>query len=90
MKSEQRVTIWFLLKENANTDDIHRRFQAQFTDDAYSVRSVRRWCDSVGVRARRPPRGSEVGRSPIDFIDTKILLELNNEFFHSAHSVAEA
>jgi hypothetical protein len=49
MEYEQRVIIRFLPQEdaNANADDIHRRLHAQFTDDAYSIRSVRRWCQFI-------------------------------------------
>jgi hypothetical protein len=43
MEYEQRVIIRFLLNANANANNIHRRHQAQFTDDAYNVRSFRHW-----------------------------------------------
>jgi hypothetical protein len=33
MEHEQRAIIRLLFQENANEDDIHRRLQAQFTDD---------------------------------------------------------
>jgi hypothetical protein len=41
------MVIRFLLMENVNRDDIHKRLQAQFTDDAYSLRSARRWCQFI-------------------------------------------
>jgi hypothetical protein len=47
MKHEPGVIIRFLFKENANADGIHRRLQAQFTDDDYSIRSVRQWCHFI-------------------------------------------
>jgi hypothetical protein len=50
MEYEQGVVIQFLLKKNAKADDIHRSVQAQFTDDAYNIRSVRRWCQLVRQR----------------------------------------
>jgi hypothetical protein len=43
MEYEQRVIIRFLLQEDANANDIHTRPQAQFTDGAYSIRTVRHW-----------------------------------------------
>jgi hypothetical protein len=39
-EQKQRAIVPFLLKENANADNIRRRLQAQFTDDAYSIRNV--------------------------------------------------
>jgi hypothetical protein len=91
MKYEQRVIIPFLLQEDANADDIHKRLQAQFTNDTHSIRSVRHSCQCQFIRQGREdlhdnPRS---GRPPIDFTDTKILSALEREPFHSAHSLTE-
>jgi hypothetical protein len=43
LEYKQRLIIQFLLKANANADNILRTLQAQFTDGPYSIRSVRCW-----------------------------------------------
>jgi hypothetical protein len=73
MESEQRVIIPFLLDENANVDDIHRRFQAQFTDDTYNIRSLRRWCQFIRQKRDGLHDDPTSDCQPIGFIDTKIL-----------------
>jgi hypothetical protein len=75
MEYEQRVIIRFHFQEDANADDIHRRLQAQFTDDAYSIRSVRRWCQFIRQRREDLHDDPRSGGPPIDFIDTKLLSE---------------
>jgi hypothetical protein len=62
---QQRLIIRSLRKENANRDYIHRKLQAQFINDAYSIRSVRRWCQ-FHRQGRRPHDDSRSGRAPID------------------------
>jgi hypothetical protein len=95
MEYQQRVIILFLFQEDAkaNADDIHRRLQAQFTDDADSIRSIRRWCQCQCqfIRKGREELDDDLksGHLPIDFIDTKMLSALEREPFHSAHSLAE-
>jgi hypothetical protein len=37
MEYEQRVIIRFLLQEDVNAEHIHRKLQAQFTDDVYNI-----------------------------------------------------
>jgi hypothetical protein len=51
-EDEQQVIIRFIVKENANADDIHRKFQAQFPDDPDRIQSVRCWHQA---RVRRSP-----------------------------------
>jgi hypothetical protein len=66
----------FLLKGNANADDIQRRLQAQFTDPVYSIRSVRRECEFRRQERAKLHNDPKSGRPPIDFIGTKILSAL--------------
>jgi hypothetical protein len=42
MESEQRVIIQFLLNEGTKVDNIHKRLQAQFTHNTYSIQRVKR------------------------------------------------
>jgi hypothetical protein len=91
MEYEQRVSRRFLLQEdaNANAADIFRRLQAQVTDEAYSIRSVMRWCQFIRQR-RQDLHDDPRSRCPAtDFIDIKILSVLEREPFHSADSLAE-
>jgi hypothetical protein len=80
MKCEQPMILWFLLKENANADDIHRRLQAQFTDDAYSIRSVRDYCQFIRQGRKDFQDDLRADRPPIEFIDTKTLSTLKSHF----------
>jgi hypothetical protein len=77
----QRVIIRLLLKENANADDIHRRLQAQLTDDVDRIRSVRRWCQFIRQERENLHGDPMSGRLPIDRVDTKILPTLNRRPF---------
>jgi hypothetical protein len=81
------VVIRSLPKEYANADDIHGRIQAQFTSDAHSIQSVRRWCQSM--KQERENFRDDPRSPPIDFIDTRIMSTLEREPFHYAHSLAE-
>jgi hypothetical protein len=65
------MIIRFLFKENANA--IHKRLQAQFTDDIDSIRSDRCWCQFIRSGQEELRDDSVPGRPPIDIIDTKIL-----------------
>jgi hypothetical protein len=89
MESEQRVVIGFLLKENANADDIHKRLQAQSTDDPGRIRSVRRWYQSIRHGREDVHDDPRSGCEPIDFIDPRISSVLERELFRSAHSLGE-
>jgi hypothetical protein len=91
MEYEQWVIIRFLFQEdsNANGDHIHRRPQAQFTDDAHSIPSVRRWYQFIRQGREDLHDDPRSGRLHIDFIGIKILSALEKEPFHSAHLLAE-
>jgi hypothetical protein len=81
-----RRILW-LLQENANADDVHRRLQVQFTNDAYSIRNVRRWRQFIKQRQEDLHAGPKSG-PPIDFIDTDILSALERvHFIMHAHSL---
>jgi hypothetical protein len=89
MRSEQQVIIQFLLQANANADNIHRRLQAQFTDDAYRIRSVRRRCQFARQGRAELHNDARSGRAAIGFTDTKTLSALRREPFRSPHLIAE-
>jgi hypothetical protein len=86
---EQRVVIRFLLQEDANMDNIHRRLQAQFTDNGYSIGSVRRWCQFIRQGREDIHDDPRSGHPPTDLVDTKILSTLKRRPFHSAYSLVE-
>jgi hypothetical protein len=89
MEYEQQVIIRLLLREDATADDIHRRLQAQFTDNADSIRSVRSRCQLIRQEREDLHDDPRSGRPPIEVIHTKILSALKREPFHSAHSLGE-
>jgi DNA-binding transcriptional ArsR family regulator len=90
MDYEQRVIVRFLCKEGVLPAEIHTRVEAQFGEDAYSLRSVQRWCQLVRHGREDLHDGDRLGRSTLDFIDSKIMSLLEREPFHTAYSLAEA
>jgi DNA-binding transcriptional ArsR family regulator len=90
MDYEQRVIVRFLCKEGVLPAEIHTRVEAQFGEDAYSLRSVQRWCQLVRQGREDLHDGDLLGRPTLDFIDSKIISLLDREPFHSAYSLAEA
>jgi DNA-binding transcriptional ArsR family regulator len=90
MDYEQRVIVLFLYKEGVLPAEIHTRVKAQFEKDAYSLRSVQRWCQFVLQGREDLHDGDRLGRPTLDFIDSKIISLLEREPFHSAYSLAEA
>jgi histone-lysine N-methyltransferase SETMAR len=89
MDFEQRVIIRFLSKEGVDANRIHTRLSAQFRDEAYSLRSVQRWCQYVRQGRELMDDEPRAGRPPIDFLDIQILSNLEKYPFHSAYSLAE-
>jgi hypothetical protein len=89
MELEQRLTIHFLYREDADPQDIQARLSAQFGDTAYSLRSVQRWCQYV--RQAREFLGDEPrsGRPPIAFLDIRILNYLEKHLFDSPYPLAD-
>jgi hypothetical protein len=88
MEYEHRVIIRALFKENTNADNIHGRFQSQFTDDIYSIRSVRPAVSASDKGEKNLHGNPRSGRPPIGCIDAKILSALEKEPFRSTHSLA--
>jgi hypothetical protein len=89
MDSEQRVIIRFLHREGVAPDEIRTRLRAQFGDDTYSSRSVRRWYPYVRQGWEDLHDEARPGQPLIDFLDLQILGCLEKEPFHSAYSLAE-
>jgi hypothetical protein len=89
MDFEQRVIIRFLSKEDVDATDIRTKLLAQFGDEAYSLRSVQRWCQDVrqGRELIQDEPGS--GRPPVGFLEIEILSNLEKCPFHSAYSLAD-
>jgi DNA-binding transcriptional ArsR family regulator len=90
MEYDQRTLVRFLCKDHISLEEVHARLEAQFGDAIYGERSVRWWCQYV--RQRREDLHDKVrsGKLPIDFLDIRILALLEEQTFHSAHSIAEA
>jgi hypothetical protein len=81
MDFEQRVIIRFLFKESIDANDIHTRLLAQFGDEAYSLRSVQRWCKYVRQGRELMHDEPRSGRPPVDFLDIQILSNLEKTLF---------
>jgi hypothetical protein len=84
-----KVIIRFLFKEGVNANQIHKRLLAQFWDEAYSLRSVRRSCQYVRQGRELIHDELQSGRPPVDFLDIRILSNLEKYPFHSAYSLAD-
>jgi hypothetical protein len=94
MEYGQKVIIRFLSNEEIAANEITTRFQAQFAEHAYKLRTVRFWIDEVrcgSVRFGRQGLHHEIrtGRRPLDDVDANILAILNKSPFESARSVIE-
>jgi hypothetical protein len=90
MEYDQRVIIRFLFNEKVSADEIQRRLTAQFGEDSYSIRSVRRWCQYLRQGRKDLHDEQRPGRPPLDNIDAKILALLTAYPFHSAYSLADS
>jgi hypothetical protein len=89
MDYEQMVIIQFLHREGVAPDEILTRLRAQFEDDTYSSRSVRRWCSYVRQGREDLYDEARPGRLRINFLHLQILGCLEKEPFHSAYSLAQ-
>jgi hypothetical protein len=90
MKYDQKVIIRFLSKEDVSVEDIHRLLEVQFWEDIYSPRRVRWWCQYVRQGRENLHDEARLGRRPIDFLNIRILSLLDEQQFHSTHSIADA
>jgi hypothetical protein len=63
------VIIRFLFKEGVDANDIHTRLLAQFGDEFYSLRSVRRWRQYVRQGRELMRDEPRSGQPPVDFLD---------------------
>jgi hypothetical protein len=89
MESDQRVIIKFLFNERHDANQILERLEAQFQEDAYSLRSVQFWIGEM-KRGRKDLRdGQRSGRRPIDSLTAHIKVLLDENCFMSARSIAE-
>jgi hypothetical protein len=86
---DQRVIIRFLSNEGIAADEIVTRFQAQFAEHAYKLRTVRLWIGEVRFGRQDLHDEIRTGRPPLDDIDAKILAILDKSPFGSARSIAE-
>jgi hypothetical protein len=63
--------------------------QTQFGEHAYVLRTVRFWIAEVRISRQYLHDEIRTGRSPLDYLDAKILGILDKSFFESACSIAE-
>jgi hypothetical protein len=89
IESDQRVTIRFLSNEGIAADEMTTRFQAQFDQHAYKLRTPRFWIGEVRFGRQDLHDEIRTGRSPLDHVDAKILASLNKFAFESARSISE-
>jgi DNA-binding transcriptional ArsR family regulator len=89
MESDQRVIIRFLLNERAEANQITARFQTQFGEHSYKLRTVRFWIAEVRFDSEDRHDEARIGRHPLDVPDAKILAILDKFSFESACSIAE-
>jgi hypothetical protein len=83
------VIIRFLWNKGIDAHEIIHRFQAQFSEHAYALRTVRFWI--AEVRLGRQDLDDEIctGRPLLDDFDATILAILDKFLFESARSIAE-
>jgi transposase len=89
MEDEQRVMIKFLFNDGLNPPQIVEKLEAQFHEDAYSLRAVQFWIDEV--RRSREDLDDEPrrGRPSEEHTTAKNQELLNQNPFESASSIAE-
>jgi hypothetical protein len=89
MEYDQRVIIRFLSTEGIGANKIAIRFQAQFDEHAYKLRTIQFWITEV--RSGRQDLHDEIrtGRPSLDDLDAKIVAILDKSHFESARSIAE-
>jgi WD40 repeat protein len=83
------VVLVYLVKESASSADIHSRLGAQFTDAAYSFRSVQDWRAAVSQGYKDQHDEDRPGRPQIDNLDIKIVVGLEIEPFVSSRSLGK-
>jgi hypothetical protein len=83
------MIIRFLHNERADAHDTTQRLQAQFTQDAYALRTVQFWIDEVR-RGRQDFHDENcMERPPLDDLDAKILDILDKSPFESTQSISK-
>jgi hypothetical protein len=83
------MIIRFLWNERIDAHEMRHRFQAQFDEHAYRLRTVQFWITEV--RLDRQDLHDEIctGRHPLDDLDVKILVILDKSPFELTCSIAE-
>jgi hypothetical protein len=89
MEYDQRVIIRFLLNKGIYAHEIADRFQGQFDEYAYKLRTVRFLITEIRFGHQDLHDEIRTRKSPLDDLDAKILVILNKFPFESARSIAE-
>jgi hypothetical protein len=89
MEYDQRMIIRFFWNEGIDANQITAKFQTQFCEHAYKLRTVRFWI--AEVRFGRQDLHDKIctGRPPLDDLNAKILSILDKSPFELACSIAE-
>jgi hypothetical protein len=89
MEYDQRVIIKFLWNERADARQIIDRLQKQFAEHSYQLWTVQFWISEIWRGRQDLHDEIRSGRSPLDDLDSKILVILEKSPFESSHSIAE-
>jgi hypothetical protein len=84
MEHNQRIIVRFLHNERSDAHDIIQRFQAQFAQDIYELRTVQFWIGEVYRGHQDLHDENRMRKPPLDDLDVKILVILDKYPFKSA------
>jgi hypothetical protein len=89
MGYDPRVIIRFLHNEGADAHNTTQKFQTQFSQDTYTLRTVQFWIGEVRRGRQDLYNENCMERLPLDDLDRKILAILDKSLFKLIHSIAE-
>ncbi len=89
-KSDQRIEIWFMLREGLSQNDIHRRLVNVHGAAALSKSSVQRWVKRIQIDGADIQDRPKTGRKQIcDAVQPQVRAILDQEKRSTIHQIAE-